>query len=148
MMLVQNLVTRSINHVWEHMWQSHTHIQEAKGIAGKMEEGKKENGCKDHRHRRSVHEDDGVKEVVGRVFHQQLDKELPWELNCRDALIKTQGRCGSIAHQDLLIAAVWVPVPQKIVFFNGSPIERHPELKNTFYSLSYHIRNLYEKQAL
>lgn len=57
--------------------QKITHIQETKGIAGKMKEGKEEDGSKDHCHRGSVHEDEGVQEVVGRVFHQQLVKELP-----------------------------------------------------------------------
>lgn len=41
-----------------------------------MEESKKEDGSEDHRHGGSVHEDEGIQEVVGRVFHQQLDKEL------------------------------------------------------------------------
>lgn len=61
------------------MWQSqkYTHVQETKGIAGKMEESKEKNWGEDHRHRGSVHEDERVQEVVGRVFHQQLNKELP-----------------------------------------------------------------------
>lgn len=42
-----------------------------------MKEGKEEDGGKDHRHGGGVHEDEGVEEVVGRVFHQQLDKKLP-----------------------------------------------------------------------
>lgn len=91
-----------------------------------MEESKKEDGSEDHRHRGSVHEDEGIQEVVGRVFHQQLDKELSWELYWRDALVETQGRCGSIAHQDLLVAVVWIPVPHTIDDnHKWDPLERH-----------------------
>lgn len=72
-----------------------------------MENSEQKDGQNDKDERLNVEEYEREEQIVTAVFDQQQGEKLFRELNLRQSLVETKGRCCSIGDQHLVECTVW-----------------------------------------